>query len=444
MADTLRDLSAERAVLGAILVDADAYDVAAGLLHESHFSLPEHGFVWQAMARLRAAGMAIDPQTLRAELERAKRLDSVGGMLYLSELVTGVTRASNVDAYARIVVEKATLRGLVRAAERIVADAQDSGEDAAVLCERAEARIAELTGTVVRGDFVHAEDWMLEVSRDIEKATIEKKQVTGVPTGFPTLDRMTRGLQPADLIYIGARPSTGKTSLALQLAIEASKHTMTAFVSVEMSRRAVGVRAVSMEARVDAGRIFTGFINSEEQRRIGDALARLSSRRLAIDDAAGQTATGVRAKVRRLARKHGCGAVFIDYMQLLHDQAKSENRNQELAAISAGLKALAKELDAPVVVLSQLSRDSAKSPAGGRPQLHHLRDSGSLEQDADLVMLLHRPNQHADGQRYEDGELAEIIIAKQRNGATGPVPLQWQASTMRFTEVSSAFAERTA
>jgi len=250
---------------------------------------------------------------------------------------------------------------------------------------------------------------------------------------------MTRGLQPSDLVFIGARPSTGKTSLMLQMALHASVSHFVGVFSLEMSRQSVGFRAVAMEAQVDAQRLMTGFIQRREQALVSAAMERLSARPLAIDDSAGQTAAGIRAKARRLVSTHGPGVIFLDYIQLLYAGGRSENRNQELSKISASLKALAKELRCPVVVLSQLSRDSDKG-GNKRPQLWHLRDSGSLEQDADLVLLLHRPGQHEDGARIQDGEAAELIVAKQRNGPCGIVHLQWHGSTMRFTEAPASAA----
>lgn len=430
-------LDAERSVLGAVLLDGELFDTAASVITAGdQFLRTAHRMVWEAMTRLRQAGIAIDFGTVRESLASAKQIDEVG-VVYLLGLTDGVPKAMNVEFYARTVREKATLRNLITQARQIIAEAEENPEDVAAVVDAAERRMMSVGRETVKGDFLLASDWMREMYAHIETATSQRRAITGVPTGLVELDRMTRGLQPSDLIYVGARPSVGKTSLALQIALEASRHTMVGFVSVEMSRTSVGFRAVSMESRVDAVRIMTGHVGGDEMRRVGDALGRLSERRLAIDDASGQTAAGVRAKVRRLASRYQCGLVMVDYMQLLRTGQRSENRNQELSQISAGMKDLAKELNAPVVVLSQLSRDSEKN-AGRRPAVWNLRDSGSLEADADLVILLHRPNQHEDGQRYSDGEPAELIIAKQRNGPTGVIPLQWQATTMRFADVVRA------
>jgi len=300
-----------------------------------------------------------------------------------------------------------------------------------VLVDHAEQAIMAIGSGASKGEFVLADQWMRETTGTIAKAAETRRVVTGVPSGLARLDQLTRGWQASDLIYLGARPSAGKTSMALQLALEASKHTMTGFVSMEMSRGVLGLRAVALDAGVDAFRLMTGHLSDYEMQRVGRSLNDVGLRRVAIDDASGVTATQLRAKVRRLASRHGLGIVFVDYMQLLYDGGTSENRNQELSKISAGLKSLARELDIPVFVLSQLSRPKD----GHAPQTHSLRDSGSLEQDADVVMLLHRPQQDASG-AFLDGEAATLILAKQRNGPTGSIPLRWVGEQMRFGEAA--------
>lgn len=433
-----RDLRAERAVLGGVLVSPDLFDDAAAVVRLTDFHLPEHGMVWDAMARLRAAGHPIDIMTVQAEMQRAGTMERFGGLAALAELVNGVPRASNVAAYARIVREMAGRRAMIAAARQTIEDAYDADATLEVLQDRAAARVSTVDGFVdTRGDFVLASDWMLEVQHEIERMVASPRAVTGVTTGLPTLDEMLRGLQRQDVIYIGARPSAGKTSLLLQMALAASEMYLAGIISAEMSRRSVGIRAVSMDAGIPAQKLFTGFLSPEEQIRAARALAALAERRLAIDDGYRQSAQAIASKARRLAKRFGVGVLFVDYMQLLSDAGKHENRNHEIAAISAGMKGLAKELDIPVVVLSQLTRESAR---GERPTLHSLRDSGALEQDADVVLLLHRPEQHQHGEtkRYEDGEPAEIIVAKQRNGPTGVVRTQWHAQTMRFVEARAA------
>jgi replicative DNA helicase len=429
-------LDAEKSVLGAPLAgDSSLFDVAAGIVNERHFFREAHQDIWKAMQTLRDKQVAIDMVTVVEELQRHDKLESAGGAAYVASLTDNLARSTNVEHYAQIVRGKATLRGLIFATNRIQADAYAAEQEPDEVLDRAEKSVMEVGKASVKGDFVLADDWMRETHEQIEKADTHKRVLTGVTSGIEKLDLWTRGFQPSDLIYLGARPSAGKTSMALQLALAASAHVMTGFVSMEMSRRVVGMRAVAMEAGVDAFRLMTGHLSEYEMRKVGAALNDIATRRLAIDDASGVTATQLKAKIRRLASRYGLGIVFIDYMQLLSDGDRAENRNQELSKISAGLKALARELDIPVIVLSQLSRGPAK--AGATPQAHDLRDSGALEQDADVVMLLHRPQQNQDAGKFEDGEEAQLIIAKQRNGPTGTIRLQWIGEQMRFGQLAA-------
>lgn len=430
-------LDAERAVLGAILIEPELFDVAASTVAAPHFFRAAHRTIWEAYGRIRGGHRVLDPLTLRDELERAGRLDEAGGPVYLSRLIDGVPKSVNVEGYARIVREKATLRDLVSQARQTIADALEGSDEVDEVIDRAESRLMAVGRDTARGEFLLASDWMTEVYAAVERATVEKRAVTGVPCGLASIDNLTRGWQPADLIVIAGRPSDGKTSIALQFALEASKHVFTAFVSLEMSRLSVGFRAVALEARVDAYRLMTGRLEDYESQRVGDALARLAERRLAIDDAGGQSIAGLCAKVRRLAARYGAGIVFVDYLQLLHGSG-TENRTQEITQISGRLKGLAKELNVPLVVLSQLTRDNQRGPTPTRPQLHHLRDGGSIEQDSDVVIAIHRPNKAPDsGTRFADGEVAELLLLKQRNGpANRTIETVWNGPTMRFADKS--------
>lgn len=433
---TPHDLTAERAVLGAVLLEPGLVDVAEGAgIRGAHFFRDGHRRIWEAIGVVRAAGQVLDTVTLRAALDAAGQLDEIGGLAYIAGLVDGVPRATNVEGYARLVREKAVLRELIAQARQTEADAYDAFDVDEVL-DRAEARLMAIGRGASRGDFVLASDWMGEMHLAVERALSQPRGVSGVPCGLAAIDGLTRGWQPADLIVIAGRPSDGKTSLMMQFANEASQHVFAAVVSLEMSRLSVGFRLVALEARVDAFRLMTGQVSSVEMRRIGEAMQRLSERRLAVDDVGGQSVAGLCAKVRRLASRYGAGIVFIDYLQLIHGTG-AENRTQEITQISGRLKALAKELNVPVVVLSQLTRDSAKG--GGRPQLHNLRDGGSIEQDADVVVLIHRPNKAAESGRFEHGEEVELILAKQRNGPANRVlKAGWDGPTMRFTEPTEA------
>lgn len=427
-------LDAERATLGAVIIDNDAYPVAASIVTTEMFYRRGHQLVWRHTVKLAEARQPVDLVSLKESLERASELEDVGGPVYLAGLTDGVPRATNVAYYATVVREKWQLRQLIQSASRVVSSAYDAADDAAAILDEAERSVMAISRTTASGGFVLVDEWARELYGQIEEAQQNKRVVTGVPTGFPTLDRMTRGFQPGDLIFIAALPSVGKTSVTMQMAAHAAEHVMAGVVSLEMNRRDVGFRLVATEARVDLYGLQTGFLSSADYQRVGEALNRISNKRLAIDDASGLTDMELRARVRRFASRHGLGIVFVDYLQLLSSHGKVENRNLEVGAMARGLKALAKDLRVPMVLLSQLSRDSAK--ANRRPSKHDLRDSGELEQHADVVILLHRVKQIEDGQsaKYQDGELVELIVDKQRNGPLGIIPLQWIGSQVRFVE----------
>jgi replicative DNA helicase len=423
-------LEAERSVLGAILIDNDVYDTAAAVLEPQHFFRDAHRRIFVHLRTLGEQSRAMDLVTLHEELDRAGELDAVGGALYLSTLIDGVPHATNIEHYARIVKEKATLRSLIFSANKILADAYEADEDADVLLDRAESSVMAIGRQRSSRDFILADEWMAELHTVIQEAIEAPRMVTGVATGLPSLDRLTRGFQKADLIYIGGRPGDGKTSIMLQIASRAADEIMAGIESLEMQRREIGRRLIAMEAQVDLHDLMTGYLDDAQQRAVGEAMNRITQKHLAIDDASGITAMQLRSKIRRLASRHGLGIVFVDYLQLI--QSAGENRALELGAISGALKALAKDLDIPVVVLSQLSREHVK--ANRPPTMADLRDSG-VEADADLILLLHRPKASETTQRYQDGEEAELLIAKQRNGPTGKVKLQWNGAQTRFTEV---------
>lgn len=434
-------IEAERSVLGAILIDNEAFPIAASVIDARAFFRDAHRRIFERLTAMAEQYQPMDLVTLREALERSGEVEEVGGPVYLGSLIDGVPRATNVEYYARIVKEKATLRKLIFAANRILSDAYEADQDADRIVDEAEAQVMAVGRQSVMTDFVLADDWRREIELVIDQAISTRQIVTGVPTGFSVLDGYTRGWQPADLIYIGGRPSDGKTALMLQMADAATEHCMTGICSLEMKRASVGQRYISMLAQVDLYRLMTGHLADHEQQRIGHALHTLAEKRLAIDDASGLTAMQLRAKIRRLAARYGLGIVFIDYLQLIQAAQKSENRNVELAGISASLKGLAKDLNIPVVVLSQFSREVAKQ--NRRPVLSDLRDSGSLEQDADVVLLIHRPEQKEDQGKYQDEEKAELILAKQRNGPRGTVHLQWFGSQVRFMEKTCDLSQPT-
>jgi replicative DNA helicase len=428
------DLTAERALLGAVLVEPGLADVAEATgLTARMFFRGGHRAIWGAIGAVRASGGAPEFVVLQSELARTQRLEDAGGVLYLSGLIEGVPRAVNVEGYARIVVEKARLRALLAQAQQTIEAVYDGGELEDVLAQ-AESNLLSLGQDAAGGgEFVPASEWMREMLGEAERAATERRIVSGVPTGLRALDTATRGWQPSNLIIVGGRPGDGKTSLMLQMASAASAHTMTAVVSLEMSRRELGFRWLAHEAQVDAWRLMTGRLTDHEQQRVGTAASVLSERRLAIDDAGGQSITGLCSRIRRLAHRDGVGIVFVDYLQLIHGSA--ENRTQEISQVSGRLLALAKELNIPVVALSQLTRDNARGGPAQRPQLHNLRDGGSIEQDAHVVLFIHRPHKPLDGGRLEGTEDAELILAKQRNGISNlTLPVTWDGPRFRFAE----------
>lgn len=427
------DLTAERAVLGAVLIEPEMFDVAeASGLRAVHFFRVAHRQLWEGFGRIRATGQSIDAVTVRADLETAGTLDGIGGLAYVVGLTDGVPRAVNVEGYARIVRQQAQRRDLIAQAARTIEDAFEGG-DVDALVDRAESRLMAVGRDATRGEFVLASDWMTEMFAAVDRASTDRRAITGIPSGLASIDHLTRGWQPGELIVIAGRPGDGKTALMMQFALEASRHAFAAVCSLEMSRVSVGWRVVALEARVDAFGLMTGRLHETEMKRVGAALASLAERRLAIDDAAGQSVSALCAKLRRLSARYGLGIAFVDYLQLLRGTA--ENRTQEIQQISGQLLALAKELNIPVVVLSQLSRDNAKG--GSRPQLHHLRDGGSIEQDAHVVLLIHRPNKAEDSNRFTDGETVELILAKQRMGpANLTKQVGWHGPTMRFTDLT--------
>src|SRR5579872_3627821 len=433
------NLEAERSVLGAILLHNDAFNLAAEVIDAQDFFRDAHRRIFDKMVTLAERGDAIDLVTLKEELNRSGDLDEVGGPAYIAALVDGVPRSTNVEHYARIIKEKATLRSLIYSANKIVTSAYDAEEDADVILDQAEHAIFAIADKKVRDGFVSLKD-LAEGSLDvIEKLHARKELVTGVPTGFTDLDEMTSGLQASDLVIIAARPSMGKTSLVLNMAQHVGTRTdMTVGIfSLEMSKEQLFLRLLTGEARIDAHRLRGGFLGERDWGRLSQAIGTLSEAKIFIDDTPSIGVLEMRAKCRRLASEHGLHLVVIDYVQLMQGRGKFENRTLELGSISRSLKALAKELRVPIVLLSQLSRAPEARP-DHRPQLSDLRESGALEQDADLVAFIYREDMYLDkGQPPAEAQgVAELIIAKQRNGPTGIVKLAFIREFTRFENLA--------
>jgi replicative DNA helicase len=433
------NLEAERSVLGAILLHNDAFNLAAEIIDAGDFYRDAHRRIFDKMVRLSERGDAIDLVTLKEELGRSNELDEVGGPAYITALVDGVPRYTNVEHYAKIIKEKATLRNLIFSANKILATAYAGEEEADLILDQAEHAIFAIADDKVRDGFVSLRDLAQGSLDTIEKLHSRKELITGVPTGFTDLDEMTSGLQPSDLVIVAARPSMGKTSLVLNIAQHVGTRTdMTVGIfSLEMSKEQLFLRMLTGEARIDAHRLRGGFLGERDWGRLSQAIGTLSEARIFIDDTPSIGVLEMRAKCRRLAAEHGLHLVIIDYVQLMQGRGKFENRTLELGSISRSLKGLAKELRVPIVLLSQLSR-APESRSDHRPQLSDLRESGALEQDADVVAFIYREDMYGDkSQPPTDAQgTAEIILAKQRNGPTGVVKLAFIREFTRFENLA--------
>ena len=431
------NLEAERSVLGAILVQNDAFNLAAQVIKAEDFYRDAHRRIFDGMAALSERSHAIDFVTLKEELSRNGNLDDVGGPAYVASLADGVPRATNVEYYAKIVKEKATLRNLIYAANKIVADAYGAEQESDLILDEAERSIFAVAEDRLKAGFVEMRDLVKENFPKIEQLFEQKRLITGVPTGFADLDGMTRGLQPGDLVIVAARPSMGKTSLVLNVAqyVAAQPDLTVGFFSLEMSKESLFLRLLTAEAHIDSHRLMSGAIGQKDYGRIAHALETLSNMRLHIDDTAGIGVMEMRAKSRRLKAEHGLNLLVVDYIQLMTGRGRFENRTLELASISRSIKGLAKELNVPIIVLSQLSR-APEARSDHRPQLSDLRESGALEQDADLVVLIYRDDVYNKDPNSPDAGTAELILAKQRNGPTGVVKLAFLREQTRFANLA--------
>jgi replicative DNA helicase len=428
---------AEVSVLGGMLIDAEAMVRVVEILDDSMFYREAHRRLYRVMIRLWEQSEAVDAVTVSEALRTAGDFEAVGGASYLAQLLDAVPTAANIEYHARIVREKALLRRLIEAATSIVQDTFSAQGDVDTLLDQAEQKIFQIAQTHDRKGFVWIKEVLWPTFEKIEKLQNNSSSVTGVPTGFADLDEYTAGFQPGDLVIVAARPSMGKTAFTLNVAQHAaiSAKTPVAFFSLEMSKEALVQRILCAEGRVDASRLRRGRLLDEEYARLATAAGYLNTAPIYIDDSAGMSVLEMRAKARRLkADRPDLGMVIVDYMQLMQGDSRSENRQQEVSEISRGLKALAKELDLPVIALSQLSRQVESRP-DKRPMMSDLRESGAIEQDADLIMFLYRPEYYygptdKDGNNLEG--MAEVIIGKQRNGPTGKVDLVFHKEFTRF------------
>jgi replicative DNA helicase len=436
------NLEAERSILGAILLDDKAVLTIFERLKPQDFYLDSHRRIFDKMLLLMNNSRPIDLVTLKDELQRASELESVGGAAYLASLTDGLPRALNIEFYAEIVKEKSTLRRLIQISNETMARSYQDEESAQDILQAVEKAIFDIANQQFHSGFSSITPVVSDVFKQIEELSNKKSAVTGLETGFVDLDRMTAGMHPSDLIIVAARPGLGKTSLCLNIAEHAAirKHKAVGIFSLEMSKEQLVKRLLCSEARIDAHRINTGYLNKEDWHRLSRASGELSETKIFIDDTASVSVPELRSKARRLSLEHGLDLLIVDYLQLMAGSTQRyENRTQEISQISRGLKGIAKELSIPLIAVSQLSR-AVESRTGEhrRPQLSDLRESGSIEQDADLVLFIYREDM--TNPTEENNGLAELIIGKQRNGPTGSVQL---AFSKQFTKFDNLYQEQT-
>lgn len=431
------DNEAEQAVLSCMLFDREAVAAAFETLKPDDFYQPNNGAIFDAMVELFMKNAPVDVVTLKNELGRRGVLDQVGGMEYVSRLAGGYYTSAHIRHYARIIEQKSILRRLIKATSDISNECFEGRESVEATLDHAEKAIFHIAQNRNAQEFSHIHDVLVDSINRIEQIYLTKARITGLETGFHDIDYMTAGLQPSELILIAARPSMGKTAFALNIAqhVAVRLQKPTAIFSLEMSREQLVNRLLCAEAMLDAQKLRTGSLQDEDWGKIIEAMAPLSKAPLYIDDTPGITASEIRSKCRRLKLEKGLDLIVIDYLQLMSGSGRTENRQQEISEISRSLKAIAREMDAPIVALSQLSR-ACEARADHRPMLSDLRESGAIEQDADIVSFLYRDEYyHPD---TEQKNVAEVIIAKQRNGPTGTVNLTWLGQYTRFESAAPA------
>lgn len=434
-------LDAEMAVLGSMLIDRDAIDRTLDILDAKHFYSGKHQLIYNTIRSMFDRNIAVDMVTIVEELKGAGKLAEAGSEVYLSEIIDKVSSSANVTHYAKIVRQKATIRELINSATSIIEDCYNSSEtDNDELIDKAQERIYEISQKQDIKGFSSSKEIVQTVMEQLEKANLQRASVTGVPSGFVRLDSMTGGFQKSDFIIIAARPSQGKTALALNIAhhVAVDKGLPVAIFSIEMSKDSIAQRMICAAAMADVHKVRTGFLPRNRWSDLMREMSRLGDSPLFIDDSSGLTITEMRMKARRLAtelKRQGkdLGLIIIDYIQLINSSTRKESRQQEVSEISRRVKDLARTLDVPVIALSQLSRKSEDSKrTDNRPVLSDLRDSGSLEQDADLVALIHREEYYKRDDPSLKGQ-AELIVAKHRNGPVGTVSLNFISEYTRFT-----------
>lgn len=434
-------VEAEQSVLGSILIDKDCIALVSEIIAEDDFYFEQNRAVYIAMQELFNTGRPIDLVTVTEALSQAGQLDAVGGVGYLSGIAAAVPTTANVRQYAHIMAEKATLRRLIQAGTAICEMGYAAQDDTGHILEQSEKLIYDVLSGKDTHSVVAIRELLGESFALMQKLAANKGKLTGVPTGFGYLDMMTSGLQKSDLIIVAARPAMGKTSFALNIAEYAAIRAgvPVAVFNLEMSREQLTNRIICSESLVSMQKLRDGTLDANDWMKIGENIARIGQAPIYIDDTPSLTVAEIRAKCRRLKQRHGLGLIVIDYLQLMQGrQSRSENRQQEVSEISRSLKILAKELDVPVLTLSQLAR-GPESRTNKRPMLSDLRESGAIEQDADIVMFLYRDEYYNPD--TPDKNIAECIVAKHRNGETGTVKLWWDGAHTKFLHLDEQHLE---
>ncbi|HBV97898.1 MAG: DNA helicase [Peptococcaceae bacterium BICA1-7] len=426
-----QNIDAEQSVLGALFVERDALYRVARFLKVEDFYLESHRLIYKSFLDLDESGVPPDMVTITDILRQQGSLEKVGGATYVASLAALSPTAANIEHYARIIEEKSLLRSLITMANRIAGMGYEGGEEAEKLIDEAENMLLELSSRRSTAGFSPIDRILVEIFRVIEERYRNKGKTSGILTGFKDLDRLLCGMQPGDLIIVAGRPAMGKTSFGMTMAHQAAVQNgvPTAVFSLEMSRAQLVQRVLCAEAMVDMQRVRSGYLSDVDWNKLAESAAKLTRTPLFIDDSPGLSVRQVRAKARRLKAEKGLGLIVIDYLQLMQGSSRTENRQQEIADISRSLKAMAKDLEVPVVALAQLSR-SVEQRDKKRPIMSDLRESGSLEQDADVVMFIYREEYYKPD--TEKKAIAEIIVAKQRNGPTGSVDLAFLKEYTRF------------
>ncbi|HSW63633.1 MAG TPA: replicative DNA helicase [Dissulfurispiraceae bacterium] len=429
-----QNLEAEESVLGAVIFDNEAFPKAVEHVSLEDFYKGSHQKIFRAMIDLFERNEPIDIITLSDALRKNGDLEIIGGVPYLSHLANSIPTSANVRYHAKLVREKALLRGLIRTSTEIVAKVYEDTQDAEEMVDQAEKMIFDIAEKRTKVSFVSLKEVIKDTFKTIENLYGKKEAITGVPSGYKDLDEMTAGFQQSDLIIVGGRPGMGKTAFALNIAqhVAIESKEPVAIFSLEMSKEQLAMRMLCSESEVDSSRVRKGFIGRQDWPKLTNAAGRLAEAPIFIDDSAGVTVLEVRAKSRRLKMEHGgLGLIVVDYLQLMRGRGNAERREQEISEISRGLKALAKELRVPVIALSQLNR-GVESRTDKRPSLADLRESGAIEQDADVIIFLYRDELYNKTTQHKGR--AEIIISKQRNGPTGTVNLTFMAHCTKYAD----------